>query len=59
MNILFYAKKTTTEGLVPIYMRVTIAGNRFEISSKRYVRIDQWVQWGLPHEGQSGGSKTE
>jgi Arm DNA-binding domain len=44
MNVLFYAKKTktTTEGLVPIYMRVTIDGNRFEISTKRYVKIEQW-----------------
>ncbi len=44
MNILFYAKKTktTTEGLVPLYMRVTIDGNRFEISTKRYVKIEQW-----------------
>ena len=44
MNILFYAKKTktTTDGLVPIYMRVTIDGNRFEISTKRHVKIEQW-----------------
>jgi len=44
ISILFYAKKakTTTEGLVPIYMRVTIGGERFEISSKRYVNFEQW-----------------
>jgi site-specific recombinase XerD len=44
MNILFFAKKskTTTDGLVPIYMRVTIDGQRFEVSVKRYVRAEQW-----------------
>ncbi len=44
MNILFFAKKskTTTDGLVPIYMRVTIDGQRFEVSVKRYVKAEQW-----------------
>jgi len=57
MNILFYAKKTktTTEGLVPIYMRVTIDGNRFEVSSKRYVRIEQWS----PKAGRMKGNHEE
>jgi site-specific recombinase XerD len=44
INVLFFAKKskTTTEGLVPIYLRVTINGSRFEISTKRYVLEQQW-----------------
>jgi site-specific recombinase XerD len=44
INILFYSKKskTTIDGLVPIYMRVTIDGSRFEVSTKRYVKIEQW-----------------
>ncbi len=57
MNILFYAKKTktTTEGLVPIYMRVTIDGDRFEISTKRYVKIEQWS----PQAGRMKGNHEE
>lgn len=32
--ILFYGKtsKTTKEGLLPIYLRVTISGKRFEVA---------------------------
>ena len=38
LSILFYAKiaKTTTDGLVPIYIRVTVDGERIELGSKRY-----------------------
>lgn len=31
-----------TEGLAPIYLRITIDGARIEVSSKRYVKPDQW-----------------
>lgn len=57
INILFYAKKTktTTDGLVPVYMRVTIDGERFEISSKRYVKLEQWS----PEAGRMKGSHEE
>ncbi len=43
MSILFYAKraKTTTVGLVPIYLRITIDGQRLEISTKRYVEASK------------------
>lgn len=57
MTVLFYAKKTktTTEGLAPIYMRVTIDGNRFEVSTKRYVKIEQWS----PQAGRMKGNHEE
>jgi site-specific recombinase XerD len=44
ISILFYAKKAkaTTDGLVPIYQRVTVDGQRIEISTKRYVDITKW-----------------
>lgn len=44
MSILFYAKKgkTTTNGLVSIYLRITIDGQRLEISTKRYVESSKW-----------------
>jgi site-specific recombinase XerD len=43
-GLLFYVKrsKINTEGLAPIYLRITIDGARTEISSKRYVKPDQW-----------------
>ncbi|GAC1314091.1 MAG: site-specific integrase [Mucilaginibacter sp.] len=43
-NLLFYVKrsKTTIDGIAPVYLRVTIDGERIEISSKRYVNPDKW-----------------
>lgn len=31
-----------TDGLVPVYLRITIDGERVEVSSKRYVNPAQW-----------------
>lgn len=44
ISILFYAKraKANVDGLIPIYLRVTIGGRRIEISTKRYVEIAKW-----------------
>ena len=44
LSILFYGKKAkmTKEGLMPIYLRVTIGGNRFETSTHRYVLPSKW-----------------
>ena len=44
MSVLFYARKSmaNSEGENPIYMRVTIAGERFEIGTKRYVLTNNW-----------------
>ncbi len=44
VSILFYAKraKATTDGLIPIYLRVTVDGQRIEISTKRYVEASKW-----------------
>jgi len=44
ISILFYAKKAkaTTEGLVPIYQRVTVDGQRIELTTKRYVDVTKW-----------------
>ena len=44
LSILFYGKKSkkTKEGLVPIYMRVTINRKRIELSTQRYVDPAKW-----------------
>jgi site-specific recombinase XerD len=43
-GLLFYLKrsKINTDGLVPVYLRITVDGARVEISSKRYVNPNQW-----------------
>jgi hypothetical protein len=43
-SLLFYLKrsKITAERTVPVYLRITIGGQRIEISSKRYVNPDKW-----------------
>ena len=43
-GLLFYVKrsKMNDDGFAPIYLRITIDGARTEISSKRYVKPDQW-----------------
>ncbi len=57
MSILFYGKtaKTTTEGKVPIYMRVTIDGGRWELSTSNYVEASRWV----PGVGKMKGNSEE
>lgn len=44
MSILFFGKKTKNESdkLLSIYLRVTINGERFEISTQRYVEPLKW-----------------
>ncbi|HEY2583614.1 MAG TPA: site-specific integrase [Mucilaginibacter sp.] len=43
-GLLFYVKrsKMTENGTAPVYLRVTIDGERIEISSKRNVNPDKW-----------------
>ena len=56
MSILFYAKraKSTTDGFIPIYLRVTIDGQRIEVSTKRYVDA---VKWSTEHGKMKGNSE--
>lgn len=43
-GLLFYVKKTKmiANGTAPVYLRITIDGERADISSKRYVNPDKW-----------------
>lgn len=60
LSILFYAKraKTTTDGLVPIYIRVTVDGERIEFSTRRYTHPDKWSVEGSCMKGYSGEAKS-
>ena len=44
LSILFYIKraKPTTQGLVPIYLRITVNGGRIETSTKRFIQEEKW-----------------
>jgi len=44
LSILFYGKKSMVENdkQLAIYLRVTINGERFEVSAQRYVELGKW-----------------
>jgi site-specific recombinase XerD len=46
ISLLFYARKSKPgkDGKLPIYMRVTIDGERFDTSTKRFIAEDRWSQ---------------
>ena len=60
IKILFYIRKTKTnsEGLAPIYMRVTVNGNRFETATSQYVDIGMWSNESMSLVGKSKDVKT-
>ncbi len=60
MSILFYGKtaKTTTDGKVPIYMRFTIDGHRWEVSTSNYVEASRWSSDAGKVRGNSEDART-
>lgn len=60
LSILFYSKKSkqTKEALTPIYLRVTINGERFEQSTQRYVSLKAWSKEGGRAKGNSEEART-
>lgn len=56
-SILFFGKKTKndSEKLLTIYLRVTINGERFEISTQRYIEPFKWSQ----EAGKAKGNSEE
>ncbi|QYS89652.1 Arm DNA-binding domain-containing protein [Flavobacterium davisii] len=44
ISTLFFVKNTkvNSKGEVPIYLRVTVNGNRFETSTNKFVEISKW-----------------
>ncbi len=60
LSILFYAKraKTNANGLIPIYLRVTVDGERIELTTKRFTHPDKWSVEGNCMKGTSAESKA-
>jgi site-specific recombinase XerD len=46
ISVLFFARKSKPgkDGKLPIYMRVTIDGDRFDTGTKRFIAEDRWSQ---------------
>lgn len=46
IKVLFYVRKTKVnkDGMVPIYFRATMNGQRFETTTTRYVELSKWSQ---------------
>jgi len=55
MSILFYGKpsKITSDDKLPLYMRVTIAGKRFEVATNAFIERTKWVAGAAKVKGNS------
>ncbi|MDQ2720616.1 MAG: site-specific integrase [Bacteroidota bacterium] len=60
MSMLFYGKKTKNEStkLLSIYLRVTINGKRFEVSTQRYIEPYKWSQVAGKAKGNSEEARS-
>src|SRR5260221_12028954 len=60
MNILFFGKKPKkmTGEQLPIYMRVTINGKRFEVSANSVVGRSRWIAGSGKVKGNSEDART-
>lgn len=60
ISILFYSKsaKISKNGLLPIYLRITVDGVRIEISTSRFVEKSKWSVEGGKMKGNSEEART-
>jgi site-specific recombinase XerD len=60
LSVLFFVKRTKTnvEGLLPIFIRVTVNGARIEFSTKRFTTSEKWSVEGNRMKGTSADSKA-
>ena len=60
MSILFYGKKTKSEcdKLLSVYLRVTINGKRFEVSTQRYIEPYKWSPVAAKAKGNSEEARS-
>lgn len=59
IKILFFTRqsKLNKDGLIPIYIRITINGRRFETTTSKYVNPNQWSNVAMATIGKSKESK--
>jgi site-specific recombinase XerD len=60
LSVLFFVKRTKTnvDGLLPIFIRVTVNGARIEFSTKRFTTSEKWSVEGNRMKGTSAESKA-
>jgi len=60
LSILFFVKRTKTnvDGLLPIFVRVTVSGARIEFSAKRFTTSEKWSVEGNRMKGTSAEAKA-
>ena len=60
LSILFFVKRTKTNvnGLLPIFIRVTVNGERIEFTTKRFTTSEKWSVEGNRMKGTSVESKS-
>jgi len=60
LSVLFFVKRTKTnvDGLLPIFIRVTVNGERIEFSTKRFTTSEKWSVEGKRMKGTSAESKA-
>lgn len=59
IKILFYSRKSkaNSEGLIPIYLRITVNGRRFEVATSKYVDDKLWSNESMTLIGKSTEAK--
>ena len=60
LSILFFVKRTKTNvnGLLPIFIRITVNGERIEFSTKRFTPSDKWSVEGNRMKGTSAEARA-
>ena len=60
LSVLFFVKRTKTnvDGPLPIFIRVTVNGERIEFSTKRFTTSEKWSVEGKRMKGTSAESKA-
>ena len=55
LGILFFAKKTKSlqNGQIPVYLRITVNGERVEVATKRTIPMDKWIPKQQRYRGNS------
>lgn len=60
ISIIFFARKSkaNSRGEAPIYMRITIQGERFDLGTKRFIAMENWLPEAGRAKGNSEGVRT-